>query len=188
MLPPGQQAAAAAAAASASATASATATVSAVAASQPPPVPLALAVLLEEACLDRFVVCFVLQGSSAAIRQEACAVLHALWAHASAAERERLFSALRGQMGALPLYGANSRELMHMVGGMMAASEMTSDMTTHMLDALLAHLKEQNALLAAHPNSYVYNSLGSLLEIDGHFLESEPLHASNQPELPSQQV
>ena len=29
---------------------------------------------------------------------------------------------------------------------------------------------------------------GGVLELDGHFLELEPLHASNQAELPSQQV
>ena len=47
-----------------------------------------------------------------------------------------------------------------------------------------------SSLLAASTpgGRYVYNALSSLLEIDGHFLESEPLHASNQPELPSQQV
>ena len=49
-------------------------------------------------------------------------------------------------------------------------------------------LRKQNQLLAGHPNAYVYNALGSLLDVDGHFLESEPLHASNQPELPSQQA
>ena len=65
---------------------------------------------------------------------------------------------------------ANSRELMTMVGGMMSAGEMGSDMTMQMLDALLGHLKEQNSLLANHPNSYIYHQLGAALEIDGHFL------------------
>ena len=125
---------------------------------------------------------------------------------------------------------------------------MGAPMASEVLDALLGHLKEQNAMLTAHPNSYVdtqtafsphlpasprapphlpapkfvrghvdtwththrlsltclplhplltplpyaprgsyvYTALSSLVEIDGHFLESEPLHASNQPELPSQ--
>ena len=153
-----------------------------------PTPPLSLTTLLAETPLERFVVLFALQGTSSAIRHEACAVLHALWLHATVAERSVLFIALRAQMAGLPLYGANSRELMTMVGGMMSAGEMESDMTMQMLDALLGNLKEQNSLLANHPNSYIYNQLGAALEIDGHFLESEPLHASNQPELPSQQV
>ena len=77
---------------------------------------------------------------------------------------------------------------MQLIGSMMAGDEMDGQMATELLDVLLGHLKDQDALLATHPNSYVYGALGSMLEIDGHFLESEPLHASNQPELPSQQV
>ena len=125
-------------------------------------------------------------------------MLKALWAHASAAERPRLFAAVRAQMGALPLYGANSRELMQLVGSMMSShvssgdaggeGEGASGMTTQMLVSRMILLKEQASLLATHPNAYVYNALGGMLEVDGHFLESEPLHASNQPELPSQQV
>ena len=54
-------------------------------------------------------------------------------------------------------------------GGMMAAGEMGGSMSTATLDALLAHLKEQNALLARHPNAHVYHCLGATLELDGHF-------------------
>ena len=74
--------------------------------------------LLAETPLERFVVLFALQGtSSAAIRHEACNVLHALWLHATVAERSVLFGALCARRWrGLPLYGANSRELMAMVG------------------------------------------------------------------------
>ena len=61
-------------------------------------------------------------------------------------------------------------------------------MTSAVVDALAASLGEQNALLADHPNAFVYNSLGGLLDLEGHFLESEAAHASNQPELPTQQA
>ena len=43
----------------------------------------------------------------------------------------------------------------------MSAGEMGDEMTMQMLDALLGNLKEQNSLLANHPNAYIYNQLGA---------------------------
>jgi len=37
-------------------------------------------------------------------------------------------------------------------------------------------------LLAGHPNAHVYHALGAILELEGHYLEAEPLHATVQPE------
>ena len=75
-----------------------------------------------------------------------------------------------------------------MLGAMIASGELAREPTTAVLDALLGSLRGQNALLATHPNSSIYSSLATVLEIDGHFLETEPIHGSNQPELPSTQA
>jgi E3 ubiquitin-protein ligase UBR4 len=152
------------------------------------PLPMPIGTLLDSIALEAFVTRFMLQGSSAAIRHEAGATLHHLWSHASPAERERLFAALRAPLGALPVYGANGRELMALLGTMMSASEMSVPQTTQLLDDLILHLKQQDKLLAGHPNAHVYHALGAILELEGHYLEAEPLHATVQPELPSQSL
>ena len=152
------------------------------------PLPMPIGTLLDSIALEAFVTRFMLQGSSAAIRHEAGATLHHLWSHASPAERERLCAALRAPLGALPVYGANGRELMALLGTMMSASEMIVPQTTQLLDDLILHLKQQDKLLAGHPNAHVYHALGAILELEGHYLEAEPLHATVQPELPSQSL
>ena len=144
--------------------------------------------LLKTTSIERFVTCFLLQGSSAAIRVEGCGVFRCVWTRASSEQRTVLFRALRSQLRDLPLYGANSHEIMVLLGSLMAADDLDVSMVTLTLETLLGHLSAQTTLLTQHPNAHVYNVLGSLLELDGHFLEVEPLHASNQPDLPSQQV
>ena len=59
--------------------------------------PVSLQALLETP-LDKFIASFVLQGASAAIRKEACAVLHALWVRADELERSSIFQSIREQM------------------------------------------------------------------------------------------
>ena len=45
-------------------------------------------------------------------------------------------------------------------------------------------LKQQNEVVATHPNSHVYSQLQSLVDFDGFYLESEPCLVCNDPEVP----
>ena len=157
-----------------------------------PDPPVELETLLAVVPARPFVLSFMLQAGAAATRHEACAAFRGLWHHATAAQRAELFGVLRDQLASLPLYGANSAEVLALLTAMVRAPSGTpgldDDMTSAVVDALAASLGEQNALLADHPNAFVYNSLGGLLDLEGHFLESEAAHASNQPELPTQQA
>ncbi len=65
----------------------------------------------------------------------------------------------------------------------MSASEMSVPKTTQLLVDLILLLKQQDKLLAGHPNAHVYHALGAILELEGHYLEAEPLHATVQPEM-----
>ena len=197
---------------------------------------------LSSISVERYVLLFMLQGDTAAIRQEACAVMHALWIRSEETKRAKLFVALRAQLPGLPLYGANCREMLKLLGSLIRPADSTTlfqvcimsatpplsspvsshpvpptnlpvqprrhmascsqrftslhnsllprqaHMASHVIDSLIASVKEQNTVLTSHPNAHLYNSIGGLLEMDGHFLESEPLHTSNQPEVPSHQV
>ena len=44
-------------------------------------------------------------------------------------------------------------------------------------------LKQQNEVVATHPNSHVYSQLQSLVDFDGFYLESEPCLVCNDPEV-----
>ena len=70
--------------------------------------------------LQRFVRDFMLQAS-AAIRQEACGVLHSLWQLATPAEQSQLFAVIREQLSLLPLYGQAAREFLQLVGRILQA-------------------------------------------------------------------
>ena len=157
---------------------------------------LALATLLSQVPMHRFVVSFVLQAATAAIRQEASAVLQGLWEHATTAERRHLFEVVNTHLSSLPLFGSGCKEYLHFVGAMLrpcharasGQAGLSEDMVATTLHRLVALLKESNRVLSHHELAPVYRGLGSLLELDGHFLESRPIHESNQPELPSQSV
>ena len=157
---------------------------------------LALATLLSQVSMHRFVVSFVLQGATAAIRQEASAVLRGLWEHATTAERGHLFEVVNTHLPSLPLFGSGCKEYLHFVGTMLRPSHsrasgqagLSEDMAATIVHRLVALLKESNRVLSDHELAPVYRGLGSLLELDGHFLDSRPIHVSNQPELPSQSV
>ena len=45
-------------------------------------------------------------------------------------------------------------------------------------------LREQNAVLANHPNSNIYGSLSHLVDFGGYYLESDPCLVCNNPEMP----
>ena len=157
---------------------------------------LALATLLSQVPMHRFVVSFVLQAATAAIRQEASAVLQGLWEHATTAERRHLFEVVNTNLSSLPLFGSGCKEYLQFVGAMLrpcharasGQAGLSEDMAATTLHRLVALLKESNQVLSDHELAPVYRGLGSLLELDGHFLESRPIHESNQPELPSQSV
>ena len=52
------------------------------------------------------------------------------------------------------------------------------------VERAIALLKQQNEVVATHPNSHVYSQLQSLVDFDGFYLESEPCLVCNDPEVP----
>jgi len=52
------------------------------------------------------------------------------------------------------------------------------------VERAIALLKQQNEMVATHPNSHVYSQLQSLVDFDGFYLESEPCLVCNDPEVP----
>ena len=108
--------------------------------------------------MHRFVVNFVLQAATAAIRQEASAVLQGLWEHATTAERRHLFEVVKTNLSSLPLFGSGCKEYLQFVGAMLrpcharasGQAGLSEDMAATTLHRLVALLKESNRVLSDH--------------------------------------
>ena len=95
-----------------------------------PDPPVELETLLAVVPARPFVLSFMLQAGAAATRHEACAAFRGLWHHATAAQRAELFGVLRDQLASLPLYGANSAEVLALLTAMVRAPSGTPALTT----------------------------------------------------------
>lgn len=57
------------------------------------------------------------------------------------------------------------------------------DLVVNLVKLIAPVFHTQNKVLANHPNSYLYRTLGSLVDVEGYYLESEPCLVCNDPEL-----
>ncbi|XP_024381357.1 auxin transport protein BIG isoform X3 [Physcomitrium patens] len=154
--------------------------------------------LEEGKVLKNFIDMFLLEWNSTSVRFEAKAVLHGTWNYGKQSFRVLLLKCLLEKIPVLPSYGHNIVEYTDLFTWLLAKGDphhdsksnseeasavrscLTGDVVKHIFGALCA----QNELLANHPNSRIYNTLTSLVEFDGYYLESEPCLACSSPEVP----
>lgn len=144
--------------------------------------------------LNLFIDTFLLEWNSTNVRSEAKCVLYGAWHHGKQSFREILLTALLQKISFLPMYGQNIveyTELLTLCLGKVfdIAKHQDTEIINHCLTTDAIHcifetLHSQNELLANHPNSRIYNTLSSLVEFDGYYLESEPCVACSCPEVP----
>ncbi|KAL9674543.1 hypothetical protein QQ045_030815 [Rhodiola kirilowii] len=145
--------------------------------------------------LVQFINCFLLEWNSSCVRTEAKSLLYGLWYHGKQSFKEKLLMSLLQRVSSLPAYGQNITEYTELVcmllgkGSDNTTRQQGIELVTHCLTAdvvkcIFETLHSQNELLANHPNSRIYNTLSSLVEFDGYYLESEPCVACSSPELP----
>lgn len=145
--------------------------------------------------LRRFINFFLLEWNSTSVRVEAKCVLYGIWHHGKQSFKEGLLKCLLEKMKTLPMYGQNIVEytelLTYLLGKIPDSS--SKHLSTEVVDRCLTSdvircifetLHTQNELLANHPNSRIYNTLSSLVEFDGYYLESDPCVACSSPEVP----
>ena len=143
--------------------------------------------------LSRFVNIFLLEINNLSIRTEAKNLIHWMWSHANNQQKEFIFEFLRRKILTLPAYGRNSSEFIELL--MYCVDEIISNFNNEkknnlneflpqFLEQLVMTLKSQNLLLTNHPNSFIYQTLSNILDLDGYYLESEPCLVCNDPEIP----
>ncbi|KAI5665767.1 hypothetical protein M9H77_15620 [Catharanthus roseus] len=145
--------------------------------------------------LRQFIDLFLLEWNSSSVRVEAKCVLFGIWHHGNQSFKETLLAVLLQKVKSLPMYGQNIVEYTELVTSLLGkASDSSSKqqineiidkcLTPDVIRCIFETLRSQNELLANHPNSRIYNTLSSLVEFDGYYLESEPCVACSSPEVP----
>ncbi|XVE72276.1 hypothetical protein DITRI_Ditri11bG0026400 [Diplodiscus trichospermus] len=144
--------------------------------------------------LRQFIDLFLLEWNSSSVRAEAKCVLYGVWHHGKHSFKETVLEALLQKVKCLPMYGQNIVEYTELVTWLLGKfPDNSSKQQTELVDRCLTPdvvrsifetLHSQNELIANHPNSRIYNTLSSLVEFDGYYLESEPCVACSSPEVP----
>ncbi len=57
------------------------------------------------------------------------------------------------------------------------------DLILNLVNLVIPVFHHQNQVLANHPNSYLYRTLSTLVDVEGYYLESEPCLVCNDPEI-----
>lgn len=145
--------------------------------------------------LRHFIDSFLLEWNSTSVRVEAKCVLYGIWYHGKQSSKEALLTSLLQKVKCLPMYGQNIVEYTELMTLLLGKSpdatvkqyetELVGRcLTSDFISCMYETLHSQNELLANHPNSHIYNTLSSLVEFDGYYLESEPCVACSCPEVP----
>lgn len=145
--------------------------------------------------LRQFIDLFLLEWNSSSVRVEAKCVLFGIWHHGNQLFKETLLTVLLQKVKSLPMYGHNIVEYTELVTSLLGKAPDSSSkqqvseiidkcLTPEVIRCIYETLRSQNELLANHPNSRIYNTLSSLVEFDGYYLESEPCVACSSPEVP----
>lgn len=144
----------------------------------------------------QFIDVFLLEWNLTSVRTEAKAVMFGTWHHGRHSVRALILKVLLQKVPVLPSYGQNIAEYTDLLtwilgkgtpGSGSSSQENTlvqSCLTGDVVKGTFDTLCSQNELLANHPNSKIYNTLSSLVDFDGYYLESEPCLACSCPEVP----
>lgn len=149
----------------------------------------------EGSVLQRFIDSFLLEWNSTSLRAEAKSVLYGIWHHGKKPFQETLLTALLEKVKILPMYGQNTVEYTELLISLLGkapdgsgkpheAEVINQCLTPDVVNCIFETLHSQNELLANHPNSRIYSTLGGLVEFDGYYLESDPCIACSCPEVP----
>ncbi|CAG4926444.1 unnamed protein product [Colias eurytheme] len=132
--------------------------------------------------LKLFVKAFLLETNSTAVRWQAHALLLAIYNNSPQADQASLVSLLWGIWPTLPQYGRKAAQFVDLLGYFTLKTP-NIDSENYIISAVDL-LRNQNRLLSSHGNSALYAALGAYVELDGHYLESEPCLVCNNPEVP----
>ena len=139
----------------------------------------------DSSILTQFVKCFLLESNVTSLRWQAHSLLFNLFKNFEGCPKEQLIllDLLWSLWHKVPLYGRKSIQFVDLLGYFTLKANVTEEKEVELCERALSVLRSSNTLLMDHPNTNLYNSLQSLVEFDGYYLESEPCLVCNNPEI-----
>ncbi|XP_054157835.1 E3 ubiquitin-protein ligase UBR4-like [Oppia nitens] len=133
--------------------------------------------------LSQFIQCFLLESNSSSHRWAAHSLIYNMYKSFSAQQQETLLDILWTLWPKLPSYGKKAAQFVDLLGYFTLKVNYSDEKEREFTEKALTVLRQQNQHIYRHPNSNLYNSLQSLVEFDGYYLESEPCLVCNNPEV-----
>jgi E3 ubiquitin-protein ligase UBR4 len=133
--------------------------------------------------LSQFVQSFLLESNSTSHRWAAHSLIYNLYRSFSPHQQETLLDILWSLWPKLPSYGKKAAQFVDLLGYFTLKVNCNDEKEREFAEKAITVLRQQNQHLFHHPNSNLYNSLQSLVEFDGYYLESEPCLVCNNPEV-----
>lgn len=140
---------------------------------------------VDQNLLMKFIRSFLLESNSTSCRWQAHSLILQIYRNSSLDQQQNLLELMWSLWRELPLYGRKAAQFVDLLGFFVLKTTQKSDKKTReYLEKAVAVLKEENQILANHPNATIYNMLQGLVDFDGYYLESDPCLVCNNPEVP----
>ncbi|XP_064650064.1 E3 ubiquitin-protein ligase UBR4-like isoform X3 [Lineus longissimus] len=134
--------------------------------------------------LVAFLRSFLLESNSTAVRWQAHALILQIYRNSSTAQQELLLDMMWSMWQELPLYGRKAVQFVDLLGFFSLKTQSSEKRCNQHVEKAVSVLRQQNQLMANHPNANIYNQLQGLVDFDGYYLESDPCLVCNNPEVP----
>ena len=140
---------------------------------------------VERRLLSRLIFRFLLDCNLASIRWHAHALIHSICRHSSTVQQQDLVALMWSLWSGLQLYGRKAAQFVDLLGYFTIKTPGLENSLPGYVDRAVALLKEENQLMMRHPNSVLYNSLASVVHLDGnsYYLERDPCLVCSTPEV-----
>ncbi len=157
--------------------------------------------ILDRGLLGQFIRAFLLESNSTQHRWAAHSLLYHFYQCLQPRQQEQLLALFWRLWPSLACYGKRGSQFVDLLGyftlntnraiagntdsttAIASSPARVAEMERQYAEAAIGLLKHQNQVLAKHPNANIYNSLQSLLEFNGFYLETEPCLVCNNPEV-----
>ncbi|GAM27937.1 hypothetical protein SAMD00019534_111130 [Acytostelium subglobosum LB1] len=135
--------------------------------------------------LDTLVNTMLLEPNSSNLRTNTSNFLYYLWKSSNDEQKVFINRILWSKLDQVVSYGKNANEFMELLTYFINGVDPSTwkHQFNEFADIFLKSFREQNQVIYNHPNSQIYSSLGTILDLEGYYLESEPCLVCNNPEV-----
>jgi len=140
---------------------------------------------VDKKLLHQFIHCFLLESNSSSLRWQTHSLIFHIYKCLEDDHQEQilLLEILWKLWNSVSNYGKKAMQFVDLLAYFTLKIDVSEAKEVGFIEKALSVLRMQNKLLINHPNSTLYNTLQSLVEFDGYYLESEPCLVCNNPEV-----